>query len=116
LARCAFGQCVLGVQCTGTVSCPALPPECGAGKVPTIQGDCYGPCIPATECPAVSGCLVCFAPIQMCVYEYGAAGVEHCAATPAACGNQPNCSCARELCGGIEPCQDIADGIRCGLG
>jgi hypothetical protein len=114
-ARCAFGQCVLDVSCIGTVVCPALPPSCGPGQVPTIVGGCYGPCIDAPECRAVEDCQACNGPGQACLYEYGAVGVAHCVAIPTGC-DPPRCSCMSGLCGAIEPCQDLPNGIQCGNG
>ena len=57
----------------GTVSCPALPPECPEGQVASIVDECWGPCVP-NDCCACSEdfeCLiddfVCNAPAGRCV-------------------------------------------------
>ena len=35
------------------VDCLALPPECGAGEVPSVVDGCWGPCVPADHCTDV---------------------------------------------------------------
>jgi hypothetical protein len=38
-------------SCDGRrVLCDALPPACGMGELPSVEGSCWGPCIPATRC------------------------------------------------------------------
>jgi hypothetical protein len=32
------------------VLCDAIPPACDEGEVPTVEGSCWGECIPANEC------------------------------------------------------------------
>jgi len=41
------------VQCAGSVTCPALPPECPEGQVSSIVDECWGPCVP-NDCCACS--------------------------------------------------------------
>lgn len=75
-------------QCTGTVTCPALPGTCPSGQVQSIVDDCYGPCVPvdccacATDfdcqlsdatCDAASGrCVVPAAPEPRCLLPFDA--------------------------------------------
>jgi hypothetical protein len=115
-ARCVFGQCVLDVSCRGQVLCPALPPNCGPGNIPSVEGECYGPCVAATECLDVPDCDRCDGPTQACVFELGAVGVAHCVDVPSACTNDRTCACMSSLCGAIAPCQDLSNGISCGGG
>jgi hypothetical protein len=39
-----------GYQCTSEVICDSLPPTCADGEVPSIQGGCWGVCVPKDEC------------------------------------------------------------------
>jgi hypothetical protein len=57
---CLNGRCVIARSCdTSRVTCPALPPNCLEGAVPSVLGDCWGPCIQATECSRVDSCSDC---------------------------------------------------------
>ncbi len=57
---CAFGRCVLARSCVTTrVTCPADPAACPAGTVHSVLDDCWGPCLPPTECSAVMDCGSC---------------------------------------------------------
>ncbi|MCK9522260.1 MAG: hypothetical protein M0R76_04340 [Proteobacteria bacterium] len=49
---CSRGNCVLNINCDlSQVLCNMIPPECSEGWVLTVQGMCYGPCIPKDQCP-----------------------------------------------------------------
>jgi hypothetical protein len=41
-------------QCTGTVTCPAIPGECPSGFVHSIVDECFGPCVPVDCCACTS--------------------------------------------------------------
>lgn len=114
--RCAFGRCTLAITCEGSVSCTSPPPFCGPGTVPTIEGNCYGPCTTTTECPSVSDCSACAGVRQACVFENGAVGVAHCVDVPPECSGNATCACMGQLCGAITPCTDLSNGISCGGG
>ena len=47
-------------QCHGTVTCPALPPECPEGFVNSVVDECWGSCVPADccACSAEDYCLL----------------------------------------------------------
>ena len=57
----------------GTVSCPALPPNCPAGQVASIVDECWGPCVPNDCCTCTEDyeCLIddfiCDVPAGRCV-------------------------------------------------
>jgi hypothetical protein len=34
-----------------SVTCRVATPECGEGMVPSVEGNCYGPCVPIASCP-----------------------------------------------------------------
>ena len=36
-----------------TVTCRALPPMCPSGQVPSIDGPCWGPCVPFSDCAPI---------------------------------------------------------------
>ena len=50
-------DCALA-QCMGTVTCPALPPQCPEGQVASIVDECWGPCVP-NDCCACSEDFEC---------------------------------------------------------
>jgi hypothetical protein len=48
------GECGDGVNCDpGDVRCTQQEPDCGTGKVASVVGGCYGPCVPITSCRCV---------------------------------------------------------------
>lgn len=110
---CAAGQCVAGFDCS-YASCFALPPVCEPGMVPSVVADCWGPCVPATECAAVASCDQC--PIGTACVEQVAFGTTlHCVAIPESCNGTPSCACmGSSVCvGEFDACIDGADSISC---
>jgi len=115
-AHCAAGQCVAGFVCDGTkVACNSLPPDCADGYVASVQGACWGGCVPATECLSVGSCadctggLVCVANETMLGYEY------HCVLAPPGCAGTPSCACmGGAVCAGTyHLCSETANGLQC---
>ncbi|MCK9522373.1 MAG: MSCRAMM family adhesin SdrC [Proteobacteria bacterium] len=53
---CSKGKCALNIDCdVSHALCNMMPPRCEEeGWVPTVQGMCYGPCVPSNQCPAVN--------------------------------------------------------------
>lgn len=50
--QCVSGRCVLDVDCDlSSIACRQAEPECPEGEVPTAVDQCYGGCVPASECP-----------------------------------------------------------------
>jgi hypothetical protein len=48
------GECGDGVNCDPQdVRCKQTEPDCGAGRVASVVGGCYGPCVPITSCRCV---------------------------------------------------------------
>ncbi len=41
------------------VLCKSMPPMCNPGEVPSVQGDCWGPCVPILSCNPVADCSTC---------------------------------------------------------
>ena len=92
--RCAAGVCAAGFTCSGQVLCPALPPKCEPGSVPTVSGGCWGTCVPADECASVSDCAQCTDPLEICVTYVTQRGPEnHCVPVPKGCEGKPTCQC-----------------------
>ncbi len=53
---CLRGRCSLGIDCDFTdVICEAMPPDCAEGMTPSIEGDCWGPCVPLETCAPSAG-------------------------------------------------------------
>lgn len=52
------GACAKGLCDHSVIACRRAYPECPQGQVPSVQGTCYGPCVPITdcECGAASDC------------------------------------------------------------
>ncbi|MFZ5891099.1 MAG: hypothetical protein ACOY0T_08610 [Myxococcota bacterium] len=92
---CIAGRCVFSRSCnTNRAMCEAEPPTCAAGKVPSIDNGCWGPCIPVGECSQVTSCKDCEAAGLVCVTDQLQAGpVYHCVSVPPACNGKPNCQC-----------------------
>jgi len=42
-----------------TVTCKAMPPTCAKGEVPSVQGSCWGPCVPILTCATIKDCSTC---------------------------------------------------------
>lgn len=93
---CAAGSCVAGIQCASETICNSKPPVCEPGEVPSIKDQCWGPCVPATECAGVSGCADCTGPLQTCVTietQTGDGPASHCVDIPKGCEGNPTCEC-----------------------
>ena len=114
-ATCAAGRCVLDVSCNENEAlCDALPPQCDVGQAP-IVGSCYGLCIDAQLCRAVTTCDVCTRD-QVCVSHQSRGGSTfHCVPRPADCVNGATCECmGGSACTGIfNSCNDSNGAIAC---
>jgi hypothetical protein len=44
-----MGECEVSCDARSVV-CLALPPDCARGEVPSVEGACWGPCVPLEEC------------------------------------------------------------------
>jgi hypothetical protein len=97
---CTAGSCVAGIDCASPVLCNLVKPTCDAGQVPSVKDECWGPCVPATECAMVSGCSECTGPLQTCVVVevQSSEGPEaHCVDIPKGCEGNPTCECMGAL-------------------
>ncbi|HEX2871037.1 MAG TPA: hypothetical protein VHP33_07275 [Polyangiaceae bacterium] len=90
---CIANRCVFDVSCDSSqVTCEALTPTCPAGQVPSVSGTCWGPCVPAHDCRAVTNCDDCAAD-QVCVRSELQLPSTHCVEVSASCLQQPSCEC-----------------------
>lgn len=113
---CVFGHCRPSRDCDASrVKCAAAPPACPEGMLPSVLDGCWGSCLPASTCLAVSSCVDC-PDDHVCVPLVGD-GVVRCAELDPACADTPpTCEC-------IDPqtcleftlldCFDTADGPAC---
>lgn len=115
-ASCRVGRCVAGYDCRwSVVTCKQLQPVCGPGETNSVTGNCWGPCVPATECAEVSKCGQC-APGQRCVMKQAKInGGRHCVEVPASCTNNATCQCmgASVCLAPHDTCADAKDALIC---
>jgi hypothetical protein len=95
--QCVAGRCVAGFQCKPIqVICNAIPPKCGPGEVPAVLGDCWGGCVPVTQCASAPSCNECNGTLMTCVQidSSGGDGVSaHCVDVPKGCEGNQTCEC-----------------------
>jgi hypothetical protein len=101
---CIAGRCVFSRSCdTRSVLCNAIPPACPSGEAASVVGNCYGSCIPISECSAVASCSDCESVGLACVTEENVYGpIYHCASTPAECVQNPTCACMKVCTPGLQ--------------
>ncbi|MBK8941796.1 MAG: hypothetical protein IPM79_30390 [Polyangiaceae bacterium] len=115
---CVAHQCSAGYDCDETqVICDQIPPMCQPGWTASVEGDCWGPCVPADECAFVSDCAQCGEGLYACVHtSIGPMERRNCVPLPLECGgigSPPTCVCMGEaVCGGI-PCSEANGELFC---
>jgi hypothetical protein len=108
-AVCRSKRCVFDISCDRSlVTCKVAEPVCDPGMTPSVEGTCYGPCIAAAECNAVTDCKDCAAG-QACVASQNFESFTQCVEVSSACAASPTCECT-DAC--EFQCSD-ADGIGC---
>ncbi len=105
---CVMGRCVIARSCEGNVTCPALPPNCAEGMLPSVQDDCWGPCLEASECTSVPGCDACGDAV--CVNFEGFGPAYHCVEPGAGCNAGSYCECLGAC---AVACNETAEGVSC---
>jgi hypothetical protein len=107
---CVGNRCVFDVSCDrSAVTCKIATPTCDAGLVPSVEGECYGPCIAPEECNTVTDCSDCLDG-QVCVSNSLFLGLAYyCVEVSRACAASPTCECT-DAC--LNECSD-SDGIAC---
>lgn len=108
-AVCEKKRCVFELSCDRSlVTCKAATPSCPAGMVPSVLGTCWAPCVPASDCVAVTDCDDCAAG-EVCVNGNDSLTTRHCVGVAAECAAEPSCACTNAC---SFQCSD-ADGISC---
>jgi hypothetical protein len=80
-----------GVSCNPTgVVCATAPPNCDPGEVPSIDGPCWGPCVPILDCATEASCANCQG--AFCA-EYVAWVTEYRCVLPSLQCSATTCSC-----------------------
>jgi len=72
------------------VNCKSMPPTCAKGEVPSVQGTCWGPCVPILTCATVKDCSTCTK--GFCA-EYKAMATEYRCVLPGMTCAALACSC-----------------------
>jgi hypothetical protein len=92
-ADCVANRCVFDVTCDRSlVNCEAATPTCPASQVPSVSGTCWGPCVPAQDCRAVTNCDDCAAD-HVCVRNELQIASTHCVEASPSCLQHPTCEC-----------------------
>lgn len=108
---CVSGRCVVGFDCYSLVNCFMVEPECPPGEVALHTEGCWGGCVPATECQAVTDCSDCDLETQVCVQYVQLATTVRCLPKPSSCSGPADCACAEDAyCGPSDVCTG-SDGI-----
>ncbi|HQP38729.1 MAG TPA: hypothetical protein PLI95_26270, partial [Polyangiaceae bacterium] len=110
---CVLQHCSMQIDCdTSKVTCDVAQQPCQAGKVHSVHGVCWGPCVEASQCDHVDSCDKCDPAFYVCVAQT-ALGVfgYHCEKIPPACAANKTCGCMKDyFCGSTEVCEDVASG------
>ena len=109
---CSFGRCVFSRSCNAArVECTTEPPLCPEGQVPSVIDDCWGPCMPASDCAEVSSCDDC-ADGSVCVAFEGFNRSYHCVESAPGCEAGNYCDCLG-VCGA---CSEREGAVSCPCG
>jgi hypothetical protein len=107
---CILGRCVLARSCDTTrVTCPADPPACPAGTIPSVRDSCWGPCLLPTECRNVNDCGSCGAG-SACVRSLQIGLLTVCATPAPDCRAGNYCHCLFVDC---PICTEADAGVDC---
>lgn len=91
---CRLGVCEFDspLDCSGAVACESLPPECEPGMVPSVSGDCWGPCVPFHYCADTSNCGNDCGDDWACVQSQSS-NSPGCVPLPNGCDGSATCEC-----------------------
>jgi hypothetical protein len=116
IAECRSGHCELSstVECSKPVACDQAPPVCESGMVPSIDGDCYGPCVSYHYCNDTAACKASCGEGWTCVTSQSGAG-GGCFPLPTACGGVATCACVDAYWDSACPasCTESEGGLLC---
>jgi hypothetical protein len=110
---CVFGRCVLARSCDlSEVECKQAQPQCSAGTIPSVQGTCFGPCLPPTECSKVTSCTDC-ASEDVCVLNEAQLPATGCVKAPVGCQAGSYCSCLGACMSPFGLCTEGSSQVNC---
>lgn len=98
------------IECNpSTVSCDGPVPQCTPGEVPSVNGSCWGPCVPILSCATEANCDNCQG--GFCA-QYQAWTTEYRCVAPSLQCSALSCGClAPYFC--VDPfdsCQEVSSG------
>jgi hypothetical protein len=108
--ECVAGRCVIDRSCNvnGAV-CSEAPPSCPDGLVPSLVDDCFGACLPPTQCRDVTNCGDCAD--AHCVESEAWMSSTTCVPPVPGCSSGNLCSCLDPCPIGI--CQEEPEQVTC---
>jgi hypothetical protein len=111
---CAYGRCVFARSCDlSEVACQIVTPACPVGEIPSVDGSCYGPCLPPTECARVTSCADC-ASSSVCVrYEADLTQFQGCVAPKEDCLAGSYCDCLDACVRPVSGCSEQEGRVSC---
>lgn len=112
-ARCIMGLCRPSANCDPRFAqCDALPPACESGWVPSIDANCWGPCVDPSVCLQVPSCEVCTTAGRRCAAgDALTKGQRYCFDLSPSCGDGSICDCLGGRCTGVgDDCHDSTQG------
>lgn len=115
-AKCLLGRCTAAFECDTTpIACRRLPPTCAQGEVPSVDGTCWGPCVPVTQCASVDNCSVCDRAQHVCVEQSLSLGpTSHCVTPSTGCESDRSCQCmGDDVCRSPTVCSDGQGQLNC---
>lgn len=115
-ATCRSGICEFSSSsnCDGPVVCAQEPPACEGDEVPSVVGECWGPCVPLHYCADSSSCQPGCGDGWVCV-DSQSGGTGGCAPLPAACAGVASCDCFAPFWDEVCPasCSESGGGLLC---
>jgi hypothetical protein len=110
---CEFGRCVIARSCNlAEVSCEVAQPVCPVGTIPSVQGNCFGPCLPPTECSSVTSCSDC-ANLAVCVRNEAQLQTYGCVVPAQSCQSGSYCSCLGACMSPFNACMEAPEQVNC---
>jgi hypothetical protein len=110
---CVFGRCVLARSCDlSEVGCDAVQPQCLAGTIPSVEGSCFGPCLPPTECSKVTSCADC-ASSSVCIRNEAQLQSYGCVSPDQGCETGSYCDCLGACMSPFIACAESQSQVGC---
>jgi hypothetical protein len=110
---CTFGRCVIARSCDlSEVICEVVEPECASGTIPSVNGSCFGPCLPPTECSKVTSCADCLNS-NVCVRNEAQLQSTGCVVPSAGCQAGGYCDCLGSCMSPFNVCSENQMQVTC---